>query len=217
MQPSPWITCPSTRLLNLFKSRKSIGLWSLPSTRCCRKGKHKWISPFTKWFPCLLCILPSRLMSWRWSRHFRLGITRGKRYSMYLPWIGRDKRKFLSPTLTLGMPINVLKMRNLRSFFLEIWISSFYQVVCFLCGMATIGCKPGCLTSNVCIMGILNGIIQWIPLCSTTHIALWSSSWPWHTWTSEFWTPQWCFEFSLYVPSKALMFLIELTKFLLYS
>jgi len=73
------------------------------------------------------------------------------------------------------MPINVLKMRNLNIFILEIQISNFYRAICFLCGMATTGCKPGCLISNVCIMRIMNGTTQLIPLCSTHHIALWSS------------------------------------------
>jgi hypothetical protein len=111
------------------------------------------------------------------------------------------------------MPIGFLKMSNLNTFFLEIWISSFYQAVCFLCGMATIGCKLGYLTSNVCIMRILNGITQWIPLCSTLHIALWSFSLLQQTWTSQFLTFQLCFEFSLYYLSIALMFLIPSINF----
>ncbi len=81
----------------------------------------------------------------------------------------------LIPTLIFGMPINVLKMKNVSIFILKIQISSFYRAICFLCGMATTGCKLGCLTSNVCIMRIMNGTIQLIPLCSTPHIVLWSS------------------------------------------
>ncbi len=88
--------------------------------------------------------------------------------------------------LTPGLPIGILKMRILSTSFLEIRISSFYQVICFLCGMATIGCRLGCLTSNVCIMKILNGTIHWTLLCSIPHMALWSSSPPWQTWTSQF-------------------------------
>jgi hypothetical protein len=135
-------------------------LWSWIGIRCCRRGKQGWISPFAEWFPCFSCVLPSRLMSWRWSRHFRLNTMGEVRYSMYLPWIGRERSNLLIPTLILGqMPNSVLKLRNLSTFFLEIRISSFYQAVCFLCGMATIGYKLGCFTSNVCIMRILNGII----------------------------------------------------------
>jgi hypothetical protein len=78
---------------------------------------------------------------------------------MYLPWIGRERRNLLIPTLTLGMPISVLKMKYLSNLILEIQISSFCQVVCFLCGMATIVFKPGWLTPIVCIMGILHGTI----------------------------------------------------------
>jgi hypothetical protein len=129
---------------------------------------------------------------------------------MYLPWIRKGRNNFLTPK----MPIGVLKMSNLNIFFLEIQISSFYQAVCFLCGMATIDCKLGYLISNVCIMKILNGITQWIPLCSTLHIALWSFSPPQQTSTSQFPTLQLCFEFSLYYLSIAFMFLITFIKFL---
>jgi len=84
------------------------------------------------WSPCLSYDLPSRLMSWKWSMHFKLDIVKDIRYSMYIPRIGRERRNLSIPMLTLRMPISILKMKILNTFFLEIQISNFYQVVCFL-------------------------------------------------------------------------------------
>lgn len=117
-RPSPWITFHFTRQSKLFKSRKSIWLWSLTCTRCCWKGNDKWISLFACWSPCISCVLPSRLMLWKWSKHFRLNIVKERRYSMYFPWIGRERNNFLILTLTLGMPIGTLKMIFFINFFL---------------------------------------------------------------------------------------------------
>jgi hypothetical protein len=112
-QPNPWITFPLTRLSKFFKSKKSIWLWSLTCTKCCWKGKYEWISPFVEWSPCMSCVLLSRLMSWKWSKHFKLDIMRERKYPMYLPWIGMERNNLLIPTLTIGMPIGTLKWKFL--------------------------------------------------------------------------------------------------------
>jgi hypothetical protein len=118
---------------------------------------------------------------------FQTGYREGdKVFYISNPWIGRERRNLFILMLTHGMPTGVFKMKILSTSFLEIWISSFYQIICFLCGMATMRCRLGCLTSNVCIMKILNDTIQWTLLCSIPHIALWSSSPPWQTWISQF-------------------------------
>jgi hypothetical protein len=70
------------------------------------------------------------------------------------------------------------KNEKFEEFFLGYLVLKFLLNHIFLCWMVTTGCKPNCLTSNVCIMGIPNGITQRIPLCSTPRIALWNSSRP---------------------------------------
>jgi len=145
------------RSIKFFNNKKSIRIWSLAGIRCCQRGKHRWISPFARWSPCMLCVLPLRLVSWKWSKHFKLDSVREIKYYIYLLWIGQERSNLLILTLTFGIPTRILKMRILNTFFFKICISSFYPIVCFLCGMATIGCKPSCLTLNMCIMKILNG------------------------------------------------------------
>lgn len=83
--PSSWITFPSTRLSKLYKSKKSIWLWSLIGTRCCQRGKHKWISPLSNDFHAYRA---SYFKDWclEDGRHFRLDTTRERRYFMCLPW-----------------------------------------------------------------------------------------------------------------------------------
>ncbi len=166
-------------IIQVVQEQKINSITTLDKHKMLPIKKHIWICPFIGWSPCMSCILASRLMSWRWNKHFKLDTARDIRHSTYVLWIGREKNNLLIPMLTLRMSTSILKMRNLSTLFLEIWISSFYQVVCFLCGMATIGYKLGCFSFNVCIMRILNDIIQWIPLCSTPHIALSNSSPPW--------------------------------------
>ncbi len=112
------------------------------------KRKPIWLFPCTRWYPCRLFVLLSKLTSSRWNKHSRLVIKKGTKCFMFHFSIGRaegmPRRAHLFLELTLD-----LKMRDLSLSYLPILTSSCSPGACFLFGMEIIGCRLGCLTSTI--------------------------------------------------------------------
>ncbi len=102
----------------------------------------------------------------------------GEKVSYVSPLNWNGKEQFVDSYIDYWNAHWHSEMKIFNNFFLEIQISSFYQVVCFFIWDGNHRLQ----TWLPYIQHVHNEDpkwhTQWIPLCSTPHIALWSSTLP---------------------------------------